>query len=698
AQSDGPKLANALEATADQLETDFAKANFYLSSADVWARQAGDVAGAKAALSQASLFGAPPAVVARVARLLAAAIGDPLWYEDATRRLISQGAAEDEHAGLWFELGRARALRGERAGARAAFTSIASATGGEFLGNALSAFAVPLVPRTAGSGGGLTITPPGEAPWTPLSALADAEQDPDFSRALRLSVALRALLHGEADDAITQLRTLHSGNPGDLVTAGALSLLYRARGSLDEARDVLSATADHISDPELTVALLLASGIVSWHAGDRPRAVEFFRRASEERPEAAAAALAWALRAAEPNDPGARSRALDALADTDPVLAALERFALEVGRGGSVDAAEHSLRQIDSVPGSDIGRAAELARALWSRPADGPEPRRNALEVLASRGPEIGAIARAAAHQVELGAAGGTVAPDAEAALTSAERWALSDPSAAPALEWLAFSLAAANPAQEVAARCALAERLPEPVASSVRASAALSAALTGIEAPPLDGDHAAVRLARLELTLPGAKPSARAEALLAAGPSLGEESGPLVTAMAGYNQLAAGDVAGALSAFRGVVEAYPDEVIGWEGLRAAAEAAADRRTLAEASAALGDAVSDPARGAELWEKAASILLDELGDPARGEYALARAVERDIHRFSTFDRLFRMVRARKDGARLLELIGQRLAVTDDPVELVKLHWERARALREAGDREGALAALTVVRE
>lgn len=114
---------------------------------------------------------------------------------------------------------------------------------------------------------------------------------------------------------------------------------------------------------------------------------------------------------------------------------------------------------------------------------------------------------------------------------------------------------------------------------------------------------------------------------------------------------------------------------------------------LAEASAALGDLSSDAGQGAELWERAALILLDELGDGARGEAALSKAVHRDITRFTSFDRLFRIVRSRQDGPRLLELISSRLAVADSPAEIAKLYWERARVLRQAGDSKAALEAL-----
>ncbi|HEY3494079.1 MAG TPA: hypothetical protein VGK73_05305, partial [Polyangiaceae bacterium] len=203
--------------------------------------------------------------------------------------------------------------------------------------------------------------------------------------------------------------------------------------------------------------------------------------------------------------------------------------------------------------------------------------------------------------------------------------------------------------------------------------------------------------LANLEIAPPGSEPKRRGTALAHAAPLLGEEALPVTRALAGYNQLAAGDTQAALATFRSVVDAMPNEVIGWEGLRAAAETLGAREVLAEACAALGDAVRDDARGAELWEVASGILFDELGDKQRGEFALARAVDRDVRRSKAFDRLFRIVRERKDQARLLDLITRRLDVAEDPDEIVKMFWERARVLRATGDREGALAALENVR-
>ena len=102
-------LAAALEAMAGELPSDDAKGRAFLLSAYVFAVQARDFAGAKAALSQAGMCGVQPSVFARTARMLASILDDGAWYEEATRRLISSGAQDGEAVSLWFELGRSAA-------------------------------------------------------------------------------------------------------------------------------------------------------------------------------------------------------------------------------------------------------------------------------------------------------------------------------------------------------------------------------------------------------------------------------------------------------------------------------------------------------------------------------------------------------------------------------------------------------------
>ncbi|HKO46608.1 MAG TPA: hypothetical protein VJV79_02730 [Polyangiaceae bacterium] len=679
---DPQAFASALEAAAERLPSDSAKARFYLLSADVWARQCRDTQGARAALSQAGMYGASPAIVARVARLLSAIAEDGTWYEEATRRLIAQGASESEHAGLWFELARARAVRGERTGTAQALAGLAAAPEGSWLGNALIAYALDLLPERANASS--------ESTSAALIALSNAESDPESARALRLILALRAISNGDQQAARQELAQLHASDPKDVVVVRALSALELAHGEKLAAARALALSASEQDDAELAAALDLEAGMLFWQAGERKAAIERFSGATR----GGNALLGWALSASEANDLSARRRALEATAESAPDLAALDRFALEVARGGDMDAARDALSAALLLSDSELHEAAVLARALWSPNGSEEDERKDALELIAQN-PGSAALARAAAYGIELA----RTPNGAEATLADAARnWALVDPGLAPALEWLGAATHSGNLESEIEARLALAQRLSPSLGATLDASAALVALLSGQDLPrSLNSDLPAAKLANLELAAPGSDPRRRAHALLDVGLNLGEENVGVVTALAGYNQLAYGDAVGALESFQKVVETHPEELLGWEGLRTAAEAVGDRGALAEACAALGDAVSDASEGSEFWENAALILLDEFKDQTRGEFALSRAVERDIQRFTAFDRLFRMVRERKDGPRLLELVARRLEVAEDPAEIAKLFWERARVLRAAGDREGALSALENVR-
>jgi predicted Zn-dependent protease len=691
---DGQAYASALEAAAEHLTRDSAKARFYLLSADVWSRKCRDTQGARAALSQASMYGASPAVVARVARLLSALAEDSTWYEEATRRLIAQGASDDEQPGLWFELARARALRGERAGTAQALAGLAAAPGGAWLGHALAAYALDLLP----DGGASLETKRSFAPSAgstsdALAALAGEESDPAVARALNVVLALRALRSGDASAARSGLAQLHASDPSDVVVARAFSVLANAHGDKAEAAASLMKTAREVQDAELGSALELEAGILFWQAGDRRSAIERFSNASGQS-RAGNALLAWSLSAAESNELAARRRALDAATDNAPDLAGLDRFALEVGRGGDLDAARDALGSVLENPGSELRNAALLARALWSPNGSEEDERAHALAALAESTGSA-SLARSAIYAIELS----RTPNGADSSLTEAARnWALVDPGLAPALEWLGAAMHNQDITGEIEARRAIARRLSPALGAPVQASAALVAWLSGEDMPsPLESDQPAAKLSNLELAAPGGDPRRRAHALLGVGVNVGEENSGVITALAGYNQLALGDAGAALESFRQVVQAHPEELLGWEGLRTAAQAVGDRETLAEACAALGDAVSNPSEGSEFWEQAAHILLDELNDSTRGEFALSRAVDRDVKHFTAFDRLFRMVRSRKDGPRLLELIARRLEVAEDPEEIAKLFWERARVLRGAGDRDGALSALENVR-
>jgi lipopolysaccharide biosynthesis regulator YciM len=676
---DPSALATALESAATALDSDALAVDFFLLAADTWARGAHDHNAAKAALSQATAAGGSPEIVARTSRMLAAVVGDGAWFEEATRRLLGASPPDDERRSLWFELGRSRLLRGDVPAATEAFTSLASAPGGTWLGHLLRAYAAP---RRRGEGSS------DARDAAALRELAQVAPDRTAATAFRAAAALRHQLGGLLDDAIADLSEAHDADPADVAVAVALATLFRRRGDSAKAATTLATCAAITDLAQVAAAFELEAGIVRWRAGDRAKAIEHFEAAAAQAPEAGAGLLAWALRGGQPNDVAARRKALEAAEPSESREAlALERFALEAGRDGDRAAARAAVEHVtaDGV----LGVALDLASLL--APCIDADRRSAALDAIAKRSDEARALSRASAHAALLGSG----PPPADVLEASAAEWAEADRSVSAALEWLAQALAARDVDGEIAARTELAQRVGGELGNAIAASGRIVARLAhgDVALAPLEGSDPGTVLANLELATPSCDPRRRAAALLDTAPLFEDGSAALAVALAGWNLLAAGDAAQAIRAFRRYVDVHREDIVGWEGLRAAAELVGDKALLAEASAALGDLSSDAAQGAELWERAATILLDELRDAPRGEAALSRAVARDISRFSAFDRLFRMVRARRDGAKLLELISARLEVADDPAELSKLYWERARVLRESGDSAAALEAL-----
>ncbi len=187
-------------------------------------------------------------------------------------------------------------------------------------------------------------------------------------------------------------------------------------------------------------------------------------------------------------------------------------------------------------------------------------------------------------------------------------------------------------------------------------------------------------------------RPAACDRAFVELDTALGDDAKLDALALAGWSALAAGEIPAARAAWEKVTAARPDDLAAWEGLRTCGELQGDRALRANAASELGARCSEASRGAAFSEEAALLFLD-LGEQERGEAALDAAFMRDATRGVAFDRLFRRVRERKDGDRLLTLITRRLDATDEPKEIAKLFWEQARVLREKGDQEAALKAL-----
>jgi hypothetical protein len=685
---DPAAFAAQLESFADHLATDEARGRAFLLAAYVWAVRANDAAGAKAALSQAAMYGIPPSTTGRVARALASIAGDSAWYEEATKRLLAAGGTEAEAVSLYVELVRSRHARNDADGAARALREMAGAPKGTWLARVLEAFLPPgeAPPdtdpeRTISSGGAR-----GRAAVEELAAL---ESDPELARGLSLVAAMRALGEGDPAAARKQLRELVDRDASDPIAAAFLGDLDRAAGDHAGAARVASDAAGAATDPELAATLHLEAAFERWRDGDRKGALDEIEAATRGAPEAARMVLGWASRGVDADAIEGRRRTIERAlhGGGDGRVLALERFATEVA-GGDPDDAAAALDSIELAPDGDVGVAGALARLAWSGGAADTDATREAVVRVASCGPR--ALLLATAEQVRLAREAG----DAEALAHAAGRWFEAGGGLPAAIEWLAGATVLGQPIEEQRARVGVAMSLAGDAREAMLASAALlEPRIHPYEPTPLlVGTSAATRLANLELGPPGCDPRRRSAVLAELDGALGDDARLDATSLAGWSALAAGELDTARAAFERATGGRPADLAAWEGLRSCGEQGGDKALRAAAAAELGARCHDAERGAAFWEEAALLWL-ELGDEANAERALEAGVARDAKRPVAFDKLFRRVRERKENDKLLALVARRLEVTDEPQEIQKLFWEQARVLREKGDQDGALNAL-----
>ena len=156
----------------------------------------------------------------------------------------------------------------------------------------------------------------------------------------------------------------------------------------------------------------------------------------------------------------------------------------------------------------------------------------------------------------------------------------------------------------------------------------------------------------------------------------------------AGYNLLALGNAEEALPCFATVTEQRPDDLFAWEGARSAAEALEDAAGQAVAcarSARFAPTMHGPQSSGK---RRASSTSTTSATRARRELCFEKRIRARRNEGVAFDRLFRRVRERGESDKLLGLIERRIDVADDPSEIGKLFWERARILRKKGDLAG----------
>lgn len=678
-QQDLEHYAEALEAVAHTATDDASRARYFGLAALCWSQTKGNSEAARAALLQAAHAGTPQRTAARWARLLSTLARDPHWERDATERLLEAPEVE-EHYSARLQLARSAWLRSDSETVRRALTQLSNTEEGAWLGALLRAYQ-PLA--------GGTETPPDahEDGIDALSALGDVSSAHE-RRALMQIVALRRHRAGQLDSAREVLGDLHEQHPADAAVAVQLAHVLVEAGSQLMAAKVLSESGDAHADPEVAAALKLQAGILAWGSGDRQRAVGNFESASPLSTASSSGLLHWALRAADPDSPAARLKALRAALDSngDTDVYALERFALGLGTAKTQpEKATEGLDAADEVSLGEGGAAVHLARALWPHSKQHAAALRH-LESQSERGEEIARALRFLEEKF-------TAKPDPEKLTTLAATWARSN-SVAGLLEWLAQCMAQRATASECEARDALAEHLSGDARSCLEAGTALIRFLAEPTAPALlDSPHPAAALANLETSPPGCDPRRRALALAGTGQLLEDEHEALNLALSGYNELLAQKPEAAMASFRAVVKSFPGDVFGWEGLRLAAQQLEDRRSEAEACSRLGHLTEEPLVAARFFRNGASLLLDDLHDEPVGRIALRRAVELDISHKSSFKRWYAVLRERNDDQAIVELLERRIQTTNDATELSSLYWDRARSYRKLEQLDAALEEL-----
>ncbi|MBM4376684.1 MAG: tetratricopeptide repeat protein [Deltaproteobacteria bacterium] len=682
AMSDGATLARALESAARTASRGEAE-KAWLLAAFAWGARNGDAAEAQRALDACVQAGMDIGEAARIARSLAATSEDWSWYEAATVRLLAQETELAERASLSFELGRLRLLRGDAAAADAAWSEIAASLEPEsWLGRLFMAY-----------GGD-----PGRARGRAVMRLAELQPDALLARGLVMVAAWLAMHEGANERAIDWLSKEHERAVGDIAIAVLLSEALRAVENFAAAARVLVRLSAALAEPELIGALRIEAGLLYWRAGERHEAVAVLETAIETAPVAARRALAWLLRAANPDERAVRRRVAELQEESlaDRPVGALERFGLGVlERGGETDAWA-ALEQLDELDeGGDLGLATALARVLWASESIDAASVSRSLDHIEALGGTPASLARGERYRQARFVEGAI-----DASLTAARVWAADDGATHVALSWLASAAAAKSRTDELEARRAIARSLDGEGRAQALASAATVVLLDGRadELALFSSETTAGKLMNLELAPPGAAPLRRIAALGGVGDALGAEAQHQARRLAAWSELACGQNEHAKDAFASLCREDPADVASWEGLRAAADALGDDVTLGAALLQLGTLCRDDARGAELLELAGVTLLERTAAHDDAEQALSRALARDPKRTAAFEALFQRLRQQNQDDALLALITKRIEVTDDTAELARMYWERARVFRRRGDIRAALGALENVAE
>lgn len=682
------ELALAYEDIARTVPTETARTRHLLLAAACWTFSDEPAERARAVLRREAPHGRLTSDLARHDATLAAIRRDETWRRDALHGFLD-GTASPEQTTALLELTTLALQRRDFVEARnrlQALSTIEEAA-------PLTALMLAFIPELTAD-----IPDGDERRITAIERVAQSAETDVAARLTQWAAQLR-LAAGDAEGAREQLLALHEKAPDQVGLALQLAANLVALDDAELAVRVLTQTATSCEDSRTSTVLHYYAGILAWKANARETAVRCFEAGVNTSTSTATHLLQWALRAAAPDDAKARRKLLSAAssrASEEDRVHALERFALEVGFGNQKAAATEALDSADEVSLDEVGEAVQLARALWTEAEHHHEALRH-LEHQGQLGKELAAC-------VAYYAARSHASPSAEELTAHVTRWAQLG-SLAANLEWLGVAVTTGQPSDEAEALRAIASHLPVAEQPSVTSAASLIEFSSG-QRPALATDRLtsdaplAELLVAAEVYRPTSDPHHRARVLddLAARSEDEHAEQTLVTRLlAAYNYLADENFDAAARLFRLLAEEDPSDLSVWEGLAECARHQDDRETLAEALMHVGQQHSLAPDAAAALREAAECFLDELGDEALGWSCLTQAVELDVADSRAFDRLFRHVRKQAQHAQVIELCTRRLTVAESAKEIVKLHWERARAQRSLGLLDEALTDLGNVR-
>jgi len=500
------------------------------------------------------------------------------------------------------------------------------------------------------------------------------------SEAGRSSGKTAAALRSAPEDVLLTALALRAAEDGDGSLAERVALLARFAelGEAPELNQALRLRALFLLFSERGAVALDAAALASDAAPALLRALSHERELDPLWP--------WLLRGRSTPVPPAIERTLSLLAQSEPWLeleAALRQLATWATEPTSPIA-------VDWSP-SPQSAATRLLQALVAV-ATGDTA---TLDSLA----DLPQLTDRVLGGLLLGAASHTGAPSDR--LAAARQFHQLAGGADALLAYAVTARLAGRPDEEARVARALAEELGAPE---------LLAAAEARSRSPLDGDRARRMLGLAEGQGPrvqaaiawqlcetagsAAGSELRGQALELLADSIpGEVDGPLARLMAGFHALVAGDDERAIRLLGPLTEVLPEDSAVHLGLCAAALRLGRADIEAASSAELARREADPARAAELWERAGVLLQDRLGQPEQAEAAFQSAMGRVPGSPLAFVRLYQLAHAKRDRPRMVELIDARLESPTDEQQRVSLLWEKARHSRHLGRRGVACRAL-----